>query len=82
MQSVTTRVGRRRTLVIPKRIADALGIGEGTVVVVRVEGDRLVVEPKRDAVWLALHGKKVARITLEELERESLERQEELGGPG
>ncbi len=41
--------------------------------------DRMIIEPIRDAVWLSIHGEKVARITLEELEGESIERQKEYG---
>ena len=82
MEAVKAKVGRRRTLVIPKRIAERVGITEGTVVLLRVEGNRIVVEPEPDAVWLAIHGEKVAKVSLKELEEESLERQEELGGSG
>ncbi len=77
--SVEVRVGKRRTIVIPKRIAQSVGIKEGTLVTMRVEGEKVIIEPKKDAIWLALHGKKVAKVTLEELEEESLERQEEAG---
>ena len=80
--NVEVRVGRRRTLVIPKAVAEEVGIEEGSRVLLRVEGGRIVIEPVRDAIWLALRGEKVARVALEELEEESLERQEELGGGG
>ncbi len=79
MLVVEVRVGRRRTIVIPKKIAQSVGIEEGTLVAMKVEGEKIIIEPKKDAVWLALHGKKVAKVTLEELEEESLERQEEAG---
>ncbi len=79
MSVVEVRVGRRRTIVIPKKIAQSVGIEEGTLVAMKVEGEKIIIEPKKDAVWLALHGKKVAKVTLEELEEESLERQEEAG---
>jgi hypothetical protein len=36
---------------------------------------KIVLEPERDAVWLSLHGKKIAKISLEELESESIEEQ-------
>jgi len=64
-------------LVIPKVIAEALNIDEGTTVEMTVEGDKIVIRPVRDAIWLSLYGKKVARITLKELEEESVERQKE-----
>lgn len=41
----------------------------------RVEGNKIVIEPLRDAIWLSLHSEKVVHITLKELEEESLEQQ-------
>ena len=41
----------------------------------RVEEGRIILEPVPDAVSLSLYGEKIARVTLEELEAESLERQ-------
>ena len=73
--TIKARVGKRRVLVIPKVVAEALNIGEGSVVRITVEGGKMIVEPVRDAVWLSLHGKKFARITLRELEEESIEHQ-------
>lgn len=69
------RIGKRRALVIPKKIAEKLGIEEGDKVRITLFEDRIVLEPIRDAVWLFLHGSKVARIHLEELEGESVEQQ-------
>jgi hypothetical protein len=43
-----------------------------------VEGDEIVIEPARDALWFALHEPKVELVTFEELERESEREQEEL----
>lgn len=80
MIEANVRIGKRRTLVIPKKIAENLGIEEGMRVNLRVEGDKMIIEPIRDAIWLALHGKKVAKVTLKELEEESFERQKELAG--
>lgn len=80
MLETSLRVGRRRTLVIPKKIAEKLGIEEGMRVNLRVNGEKMIIEPVRDAIWLAVHGKKFARITLEELEEESIERQKEIAG--
>ena len=76
-QTMLVRVGRRRTLVIPKAVAEALGIREGSLLELRVEGSRIVLEPVPDAVEISLHGRKIARATLEELESESVERQRE-----
>ena len=78
--SLEARVGKKRVLVIPKKVAELLGLTEGSLVRITASRDRMVIEPIRDAVWLSLHGEKVARITLEELEEESVERQEEYTG--
>jgi len=46
--------GRRIT--IPRAVADLLGIEEGSRLRLHVEGDRVVLEPVRDALWFAMHG--------------------------
>ena len=78
MVSVSTevRIGKRRTLVIPKNIAEKLGIKEGDKIKITVVGDKLVLQPIRDAVWLSLYGKKIAKVTLEDLEATSIEEQD------
>lgn len=78
MVSVSTevRIGKRRTLVIPKNIAEKLGIKEGDKIKITVVGDKLVLQPIRDAVWLSLYRKKVAKVTLEDLEATSIEEQD------
>ena len=78
--TVETRVGRKRVIVIPKAVAEAVGLVEGQRVRIRAEGDRIVIEPVRDPVWLALHGRKLGYIGVEELEEESLLEQERLAG--
>ena len=75
---VETKVGRKRIVVIPKAIAEAVKIGEGQRVRIMAVGDRIVIEPVRDAVWLALYGRKIGRILPEEVEEESLREQEKL----
>ena len=72
---VETRVGKKRVIVIPKVVADEVKIGEGQRVRVFADGDKIVIEPVRDAVWLALYGKKIGRIAPEEVEEESLREQ-------
>ncbi|MEM0297544.1 MAG: AbrB/MazE/SpoVT family DNA-binding domain-containing protein [Zestosphaera sp.] len=74
-ESLTIRVGRKRTIVIPKRIADMLGIDEGSRVMLVVGDNKLEVIPLPDAITLSLKGKKVARVTLRELEEESMREQ-------
>jgi len=75
---VETKVGRKRVIVIHKKIADAVGLREGQKVRIAVQGGKIVIEPIRDAIWLALHGKKIGRIMPEEVEEESLREQERL----
>lgn len=74
--TVMTRIGKKRTLVIPKVIAEKLGLDEGCRVRIRVESDKIIMEPIYDAVWLSLHGRKIAKTVLEDLECESIEQQE------
>ena len=76
--SVETKVGRKRVIVIHKKIADAVGLREGQRVRIAVQGGKIVIEPIKDAIWLALHGKKIGRIMPEEVEEESLREQERL----
>ncbi len=76
--TMEARVGRKRVLVIPKAIADAVGLQEGQRVRIRAEDGRIVIEPVRDPIWLALHGRKIGRIEPEELEEDSLAEQENL----
>jgi len=78
--SVETKLGKKRVLVIPKRIADAVKIKEGQRVRIEVVDDKIVIEPIRDAIWLAIHGRKIGKILPEEVEEESLHEQEKLSG--
>ncbi|QOJ78677.1 AbrB/MazE/SpoVT family DNA-binding domain-containing protein [Infirmifilum lucidum] len=45
--SEVIRVGRRYTIVIPKFARRELGIKEGDLLLLRVEGQKIVLEPKR-----------------------------------
>ncbi|ADI31610.1 AbrB/MazE/SpoVT family DNA-binding domain-containing protein [Staphylothermus hellenicus] len=75
---VETKVGKKRVIVIPKAVAEAVKIREGQRIRIMAVGDRIVIEPIRDAVWLAIHGKKIGRIMPEELEEESILEQEKI----
>jgi len=77
LKSKIVRIGRKNTLVIPKRIAEKLGIGEGDRMLLIVRGDRVELKPLPNAITLSLKGRKVARVTLRELEEESVRAQEE-----
>ncbi len=75
---VESKIGRKRVIVIPKVIADAVKVREGQKVRIMAVGDKIVIEPVRDAVWLALYGRKIGRIMPEEIEEESVLEQEKL----
>jgi AbrB family looped-hinge helix DNA binding protein len=77
-QAFEVKVSKKRLISIPKDVVERLGIEEGTKLRLYVEGDRIVIEPVRDALWFALHGPKVGRVTFEELEEESEREQEKL----
>ncbi len=70
------RVGKKRTIVIPKAVAEILGIDEGSKLRLSIVDGKIVLEPIPDAIYLSIHGEKIARTTLEELEVESIEQQE------
>lgn len=67
------KVGKKRVIVIPKKIAKEVGIREGMHVKIGVSEGSVIIKPIIDAVELSLRARKIARITLEELEEESLE---------
>ena len=73
--TVKARIGKKRVLVIPKAIAEKLSLDEGSAVRITASGDKIIIEPLRDAIWLSLYGEKIAHITLKELEEESIEQQ-------
>ena len=75
---VETKIGKKRIVVIPKVIAEAVKIHEGQRVKIMTVNDKVVIEPVRDAVWLALHGRKIGKISPEEIEEESLLEQQKL----
>ena len=73
------RVGKRRTVVIPKPVAERLGVDEGSILLVEVGDNYIVLRPYMDAIDLALKGEKVAKATLKDVEGASVEEQEKLG---
>jgi len=79
-QVVRGRVGKKGAVYLPKRVMEALGIREGDAVVMRVEGNRLILEFVPDPLSLALRVKKWAKITVEEFEAESEREQVSLYG--
>ncbi len=72
------RVSKKYTIYIPKRIAEAVGLREGSIVRLRVIGDKITIEPIPDPFDLAIKGSKFSKVSFEEFERESEELQDEL----
>ena len=78
--TLEVRVGRKRTIVIPKIVAEMLGIEEGSRLKLIVRDGRVILEPIPDAITLSIRGEKVARVYLDELEAESVEQQKRYTG--
>jgi len=76
--TIKTRVGKKNTIYIPKAIAEAVGLREGSIVVMKVKGGKIVIEVVPDPFDLALRGQKFAETTFDEFEKESEEMQSEL----
>ncbi len=72
------RVSKKLTLYIPKAIAESTGIKEGSIVKLRVEDSKIIIEPLPDPFDYALRTPKYAKTSFEEFERESEELQREL----
>lgn len=75
-----SKVGKKGAIYLPRHIMRALGVREGDKVLIRVEGDKLVLEFVPDPLSLALRVKKWAKTTVEEFEDESEAEQGELYG--
>lgn len=73
---VLVRLGKRRTITIPKEIAEKLNLKEGKPLRLEVrDGNEIVLIPVEDPIDLALYGEKFAKVTLKELEEESVNEQ-------
>ena len=79
-QIITSKVGKKGAIYLPKQIIKSLGIGEGDRVLMRIEGNKLVLEFIPDPLSLALKVRRWAKTTVEEFERESESEQDELYG--
>jgi len=73
--TLEVRVGRKRTIVIPKAVAETLGIDEGSKLLLELRDNHIVLKPMPDAVTLSIRGEKITKVTLEDLEATSLEEQ-------
>ncbi len=70
------RVGKRGVIVLPKKVREALGIDEGTVLRMRVEGRRIIFEVSDLWAELRRRGRSL-KVDLDEAERELDEADEE-----
>ena len=77
---VSAKIGKKFALYLPKSVVDTLKVKEGDKVKISVEGEKMIVEVIRDSIDLALHGKKFAKISAEEVEKISLEEQRSYEG--
>jgi AbrB family looped-hinge helix DNA binding protein len=62
------RVGRGRTIVIPRSVAERFDIDEGSMLLLEVNNDKIMLKPLLDAVTLALKGERIAIIDVEDIE--------------
>lgn len=69
------RVGKKYAIYLPKAIVKAVGLKEGERVLLRVTGNKVVLEVLQDPIKLALSGKKFASVKPEQVEAISLEEQ-------
>ncbi|BFH73732.1 hypothetical protein SJAV_16760 [Sulfurisphaera javensis] len=71
------KVGKKLTIRIPKGIAEELNIHEGDRLLLIAKEDKIILKVIRDPIWLAINGKKFAKISLDEIEKISEEEQKE-----
>lgn len=76
-QVIVSRVGKKGAIYLPKSIIKLLGINEGDKVLMKVEGNKLILEFIPDPLSLALKVKKWTKITVKEFEKESEREQNE-----
>ena len=65
------RIGKKRVLYLPREILEAVGLHEGDLIIVRVKGERIVVERAPYPFFLAVKRRKWASTTVEGFEEES-----------
>ena len=75
--SLTTegQIGKKHTIYLPKAIVDEASLEVGMKILITVEGNKIIIEPIPDPIALAMHGKKFAKMTLEDIEVISSEEQ-------
>ncbi len=69
------QIGKKHTIYLPKAVVDEANLEVGMKIIITVEGNKIIIEPVPDPISLAIHGKKFASMTLEQIEAISLEEQ-------
>lgn len=75
MSEIVIRLGKRRAIYLPSKVARELGISEGDPLILKVEEGRIVLTPLPK---LLVKRRKWAKTTLEEFEKESESLTEEM----
>jgi AbrB family looped-hinge helix DNA binding protein len=70
-----TRVGKKFAIYLPKAVVEAVGLSEGEKILVKVSGNRIMLEVVRDPIQLAISGKKFASLKPKQVEVISVEEQ-------
>lgn len=76
----TGKVAKKQALYPPKKMMRELHFEEGQPVKYKIEDSKLVVEAVKNPLDLAISGRKWAKTSVEEFERESEREQEDLYG--
>ncbi len=74
---MVVRLGKRRAIYLPSKVAKELEISEGDPLILRIEEGRIILTPLPK---LLVKRRKWAKTTLEEFERESERLSEEMEG--
>jgi len=69
------RVGKKFAIYLPKAVVEAVGLSEGEKILVKVAGNRVILEVVRDPIKLAISGKKFASLKPKDIEAISIEEQ-------
>ncbi|RLE79436.1 MAG: AbrB family transcriptional regulator [Thermoprotei archaeon] len=72
---VKIRVGKRGVIVIPKEIREKIGLEEGTILDLRVEGNKIILQARDLWSELRRRGRKL-KFDIDEAEREIDEAEE------
>ena len=70
-----SQIGKKHTVYLPKAVVEEASLEIGMKILITVERNRIIIEPVPDPIALAMHGKKFASTTIEEMESISLEEQ-------